>query len=90
MALLFFWLFVVPLAVVFFGGMAVVRLIKPNQPLDTLPFWRQALRVTVDPELDATPEEIAKLERDRAARAQAKQNQAVISAIYNAAATNRS
>ena len=89
MALLF-WLFVVPLAAVIFGGVAWSKLIKSDQPLDTLPVWRQALRVVTDPELDATPEEIAKLERDRAARAQAKQNQAVISAIYNAAATNRS
>ena len=87
--LIVFWLGVVPLVGVVLLTAAAVSLIRPQLPLESLPGWRRELRLFLFPKLDATPEEVARMERDKAARAEEVRHEALVRAVYNAAATGR-
>ena len=87
--LIVFWLGVVPLVGVVLLTAAAVSLIRPHLPLESLPAWRRELRLFLFPKIDATPEEVARMERDEAARAEEVRHEALVRAVYNAAATGR-
>lgn len=57
MAALFFWLFIVPLAFCVAGGIAISKLAKLDEPLDSLPVWRRLFRKVAVPGYDDTPEQ---------------------------------
>lgn len=84
-----FWLGVVPMLGLIAFVAATVLLTRPNLPLESLPAWRRELRLFLFPKLDATPEEVARMERNEAARAEEVRHEALVRAVYNAAATGR-
>ena len=87
--LIVFWLGVVPMVGLLAFVAVTGKLIRPDLPLDSLPAWRRELRLFLFPKLDATPEEAAEMERHRAARAEEVRHEALVRAVYNAAATGR-
>lgn len=87
--LIVFWLGIVPAIGLVILGAATVMLTRPNLPLESLPAWRRELRLFLFPKIDATPEEVARMERDEAVRAEEVRHEALVRAVYNAAATGR-
>lgn len=86
---LVFWLGVVPLVGLCVGAWVLAKATRPDLPLDALPRWRQSLRVFLIPKHDATPEEVARMERAEAEQAAEARHREVVRAIYNANATGR-
>lgn len=87
--LIVFWLGVVPAIGIIVVAALVARLTRLDLPLEALPTWQRELRQFLFPKIDATPEEVARMERGEAARAEEVRHEALVRAVYNAAATGR-
>lgn len=87
--LIVFWLGIVPMIGLIIFVAVTGKLTRPDLPLESLPAWRRELRLFLFPKIDATSEEIARMERDKAARAEEVRHEALVRAVYNAAATGR-
>ena len=87
--LIVFWLGVVPLAGIFAVAALLARLTRLDLPLEALPAWQRELRLLLFPKIDATPEEVARMERYEAARAEEVRHEALVRVVHNAAATGR-
>ena len=84
-----FWLGVVPLVGLIVWVAATVRLTGLDRPLESLPTWQRELRLFLFPKVDATPEELAQMRQDQAARAEASRHQRLVSTVLNTSGTGR-
>ena len=86
---LLFWFGAFPLICLVAALYVIGMVIRADLPLEALPWWRRAIRRGFFPTVDATPEELAKMDRDAAERRAEARHRQLVSTIRNASLTGR-
>ena len=81
--MIFFWVFVVPIVGLIFLAVVLGHGLRLNEPAEAVGPVRRQLRQLLNPRWDATPEELAAIEKRDAERLAACRHNQIISAIYN-------